>query len=86
MLDLELAPHHVLFLLGFVGNTNFQTGCVISFVSADFGMWTYPACKEDQAGPCCGQLDVSHKGLPPVEVNCWLFFLFPRTEARRLLQ
>lgn len=48
-------------------------GCVIYFVSADFGMWTYPACKDDKASPRCGQLDVSHKGLPPVEVNC--FFL-----------
>lgn len=48
-------------------------GCVIYFVSADFGMWTYPACKDDKAGPRCGQLDVSHKGLPPVEVNCFFF-------------
>lgn len=48
-----------------------ECGCVIYFVSADFGMWTYPAHKDEEADPCCGQLDVSHKGLPPVEVNCF---------------
>jgi len=32
MLDLDLAPHPVLFLLGFVGNTNLQTVDVSSIL------------------------------------------------------